>query len=102
MMTHALGEAGAPFLVGLLVDSRTRQVRRREVLDSFDGFLLQLKTVHTDYCQEMIDYLAIQQSLYLPMSLLCLGGLLFLLATKWVVRDEAAVSAGDPESEETR
>ena len=27
MMTHALGEAGAPFLVGLLVDSRTRQVK---------------------------------------------------------------------------
>ena len=38
----------------------------------------------------MIDYLAIQQSLYLPMSLLCLGGILFLLATIRVVRDETA------------
>ena len=28
MMTHALGEAGAPFLVGLLVDSRRREVDR--------------------------------------------------------------------------
>ena len=44
--------------------------------------MFQLDTVHSNYCKEMIDYLAIQQSLYLPMSLLCLGGLLFLLAAK--------------------
>ena len=50
----------------------------------------------------MINFLAIQRSLYLPFSLLLLGGLLFLLATKWVVRDEAAVSAGDTQSEATR
>ena len=27
MMTHALGEAGAPFIVGFLIDAMERQVR---------------------------------------------------------------------------
>ena len=39
----------------------------------------------------MVNFLAIQRSLYLPFSLLLLGGLLFLLATKWVRADKQAV-----------
>lgn len=40
----------------------------------------------------MISYVAIQRSLYLPFTLLLLGGLLFLIATKWVKSDKIAAT----------
>ena len=39
----------------------------------------------------MVTYLAIQQSLFLPFAVVLLGGLLFLVATKWIVNDKLAV-----------
>ena len=56
-----------------------------------DVFMCQVRKSHGSYCPEMINFLAIQRSLYLPFSLLLLGGLLFLLATKWVRADKQAV-----------
>ena len=56
-----------------------------------DVSLRQVRESHGSYCPEMVNFLAIQRSLYLPFSLLLLGGLLFLLATKWVRADKQAV-----------
>jgi len=75
MLTHALGEAGSPFLVGFLIDAMEKKVAK-----SHDG-----------YCSDMVTYLAIQQSLFLPFAVVLLGGLLFLVATKWIVNDKLAV-----------
>ena len=36
----------------------------------------------------MIKFVAIQRSLFLPFAMLLLGGLLFLIATKWVRKDK--------------
>ena len=36
----------------------------------------------------MVKFIAIQQSLFLPFAMLLLGGVLFLLATKWVRQDK--------------
>ena len=75
MMTHAIGEAGAPYLVGLLADGLKSGIRED----------------NSDYCPDTVDYFAIQYSLFLPFVLLFLGGVLFLIATIWVVRDKESV-----------
>ena len=54
---------------------------------------MKVKESHPDYCTDMINYIAVQRSLFVPFSLLLLGGLLFLLATKWVSRDKYAAEA---------
>ena len=75
MMTHAIGEAGAPYLVGLLAD----------------GLKGNIKGEHPDYCDDTINFFAIQYAMFLPFVLLFLGGILFLIATIWVVKDKHAV-----------
>ena len=92
MLTHALGEAGSPFLVGFLIDAMEKKVISYSAnVTNVDVSLCQVRESHGSYCPEMINFLAIQRSLYLPFSLLLLGGLLFLLATKWVRADKQAV-----------
>ena len=93
MLTHALGEAGSPFLVGFLIDAMEKKVLiySANVTNVDVSLLCQVRESHGSYCPEMINFLAIQRSLYLPFSLLLLGGLLFLLATKWVRADKQAV-----------
>ena len=75
MMTHALGEAGAPYLVGVLAD----------------GLKPGIKKNHVEYCAETVDYFGMQNAMFLPFALLFLGGVLFLVATIWVVKDKQAV-----------
>jgi len=75
MMTHALGEAGAPYLVGVLADSLKPGIRNN----------------NPEYCAETVEYFGMQRAMFLPFALLFMGGILFLLATKWVVRDKQAV-----------
>lgn len=75
MFTHALGEAGAPYLVGLLADSLKGGI----------------KEANPGYCQDLVDYYAIQYAMFLPFCLLFLGGCLFLIACRWVVADKQAV-----------
>ena len=95
MLTHALGEAGSPFLVGFLIDAMEKKVISHHLFCkchyNVDVSMCQVRESHGSYCPEMINFLAIQRSLYLPFSLLLLGGLLFLLATKWVRADKQAV-----------
>jgi len=74
MMTHALGEAGAPYLVGILADGLKPGIRSSN-----------------DYCHETVEYFGMQHAMFLPFALLFLGGILFLIATKWVVRDKHAI-----------
>jgi len=74
MMTHALGEAGAPYLVGILADGLKPGIRSSN-----------------DYCNETVEYFGMQHAMFLPFALLFLGGILFLIATKWVVRDKHAI-----------
>jgi len=78
MMTHALGEAGATSLVGALVDAIKPQMTERypEAVES---------------CPKLIEYYQYQNGIYLPMALLALGGILFLVACRYVVRDKQAV-----------
>ena len=75
MLTHALGEAGAPYLVGVLSD----------------GLQSTVKESRPESCFETIKYFAMQYAMFLPFVLLFLGSVLFLLATIWVVRDKQAV-----------
>jgi len=75
MLTHALGEAGAPYLVGVLADALKPGIQSN----------------HADYCHETVEYFGMQRAMFLPFAMLLLGGILFLLATKWVVRDKRAV-----------
>ena len=75
MFTHALGEAGAPYLVGVLAD----------------GLKPGIQSTNPSYCQELVDFYAIQYAMFLPFGLLCLGGILFLVACRWVVADKQAV-----------
>ena len=42
-------------------------------------------------CPKLIEYYQYQNGIYLPMALLGLGGLLFILACRYVVRDKHAV-----------
>lgn len=75
MFTHALGEAGAPYLVGLLAD----------------GLEVPVKESNPEYCQDLVDYYGIQYAMFLPFTLLGIGGILFLVACRWVVKDKQAV-----------
>jgi len=80
MLTHALGEAGAPYLVGLLAD----------------GIKTDIASNNPAYCDVTNTFFSQQYAFFLPFILLFLGGVLFLIATIWVVRDKKAV---DSESE---
>ena len=93
MLTHALGEAGSPFIVGFLIDAMENQVYQQLLTDyKNNSNIFQVSESHSNYCDDMISFVAIQRSLFLPFTLLLLGGLLFLIATKWVKSDkEAAV-----------
>jgi len=75
MLTHALGEAGAPPLVGALAD----------------GLKPMIKEKYPEYCEDMIEFYSLQYAMFLPFCLLFIGGLLFLLACRWVVDDKHAV-----------
>jgi len=75
MMTHAIGEAGAPYLVGLLAEGLE------------DG----IKEKHPDYCENTVYFYSHQYSFFLPFVLLLLGGILFLIATIWVAKDKQAI-----------
>ena len=44
-----------------------------------------------DACQEYIDFYAYQHAMFLPFGLLAMGGILFLVACRWVVADKQAV-----------
>ena len=78
MMTHALGEAGAPYLVGLLADWLADGINKE----------------NNNYCDDTVNYFAIQYSMYLPFLLLFFGGILFLISTFWVVEDKQAIDKG--------
>jgi len=81
MLTHALGEAGAPYLVGLLAQGLEPGIRE----------------ANPEYCQATVKYFAMQRAMFLPFAFCCLGGILFMIATHWVVRDKHAVE-NEPES----
>ena len=55
----------------------------------------QVRETHGNYCSEMISYLAIQRSLFLPFTLLLVGSIMFLLATKCVQSDKRAAEAAE-------
>ena len=42
-------------------------------------------------CPKLIEYYQYQNGIYLPMALLGLGGILFIIACRYVVRDKQAV-----------
>ena len=66
------------FKVGALVDAIKAQMEERHP-DSVES------------CPKLIEYYQYQNGIYLPMALLGLGGLLFILACRYVVRDKQAV-----------
>ena len=64
--------------VGALVDAIKPQMEERYP-----------ESVET--CPKLIEYYQYQNGIYLPMALLGLGGLLFILACRYVVCDKQAV-----------
>lgn len=75
MLTHALGEALAPWLVGMLAD---------HLEDS-------IKENNPEYCEETVYYYSHLYAFLLPFVLLFIGGVLFLFSTIWVVNDKRKV-----------
>jgi len=76
MATHALGEAGSPYIIGLISDA-----------------LINRDCPDLDKCEnlELTNYMALQQALFLAFSMLVLGGVLFCVAAIWIVPEKLAV-----------
>ncbi|XP_023345314.1 protein spinster homolog 1 [Eurytemora carolleeae] len=77
MATHALGEAGAPYIIGLISDSIIKSSCPEDDQDCLDSSLS--------------SYLGMQKALYLVFVLLVLGGILFILAALWIVPEKHTV-----------
>jgi len=75
MATHALGEAGAPYIIGTVSDA---------IIGDICPDLS---------CQdvELAKYLGLQRAMYLAFSLLFLGGIMYILATIWIKPEKEKV-----------
>jgi len=75
MLTHALGEALAPWIVGLFADSLEQGIKEN----------------NPEFCEETVYYYSHLYAFLLPFVLLFIGGVLFLFATLCVVKDKTKV-----------
>jgi len=76
MATHALGEAGSPYIIGVISDA-----------------LINTDCPDLETCSniELTTYYALQKSLYLAYGLLFLGGVFFLVSSIWIIDDRKKV-----------
>ena len=78
MASHALGEAGAPYLIGVISD------RLKEGIVGSD----------TGLSEEHVAFLALQRSFLLAFAILLTGALLFLVAAYWIKEDREKAVVG--------
>jgi flagellar biogenesis protein FliO len=96
LVSHALGDAGSPFLIGLVTDG-LKNITITEsagyckklnnptsVLENLPGSVNKTMTI----CEANIDFYSMQYSLLINVFVVGLGALFFFLTAIWIVKDK--------------
>jgi hypothetical protein len=103
LISHAFGDAGSPYLVGLISEGIKRAMRRQQksfdfgkTLESFSQIAENATTtIATTLAPQAdsneIQFKALQYSLFSTSFVEVLGGIFFLLTAAYILRDRANV-----------
>ncbi|XP_071449409.1 protein spinster [Hetaerina americana] len=104
--SHALGDAGSPYIVGLISDALIRFLSRSSTsklpaavsLVEFSSTMSSLEAPTPDEaCPQGVEpqvcFHSLQYSLFMPLFVEVLGGLFFILTAMYIVRDRSRVEA---------
>jgi MFS transporter, Spinster family, sphingosine-1-phosphate transporter len=104
LISHALGDAGSPYLVGLISETIKKSLRTNELNLQYGKDALQsfsqlsenaTTTVFTTIAQKpdstSIKFQALQYSLFSTSFVEVLGGIFFLLTAAYILKDRANV-----------
>jgi MFS family permease len=104
LVSHALGDAGSPFLIGMVTDGLKNNTITKATgycdkltspdleLNNLPGALNKTMTV----CEANIDFYSMQYSLLINVFVVGLGAVFFFLTAIWIVRDK--IKAENPEA----
>ncbi|XP_012275292.1 protein spinster isoform X2 [Orussus abietinus] len=87
LVAHALGDAGSPYLIGLLSEALKNTLSPELWIGSSEKLLLSTGKV----VDPVIEYRSLQYSLFLTIFVEVLGSLFFFLTALYIQRDKALV-----------
>lgn len=107
LVSHALGDAGSPFLIGVITDSLKNntisekagycnELRSRNfIISSLQG----MGNKKVTRCEAVIDFYSMQYSLLLNVLVVGVGSLFFFLTAIWIVSDKTKAETPEIENE---
>jgi len=101
LVSHALGDAGSPFLIGVITDSLKNHTVSEETgycdeLTSRNSIISDTHSIGNKTltrCEAVINFYSMQYSLLLNVLIVGLGSLFFFLTAIWIVDDKIKAEA---------
>jgi len=101
LVSHALGDAGSPFLIGVITDSLKNHTVSEETgycdeLTSRNSIISDIQSIgkkKLTRCEAVINFYSMQYSLLLNVLIVGLGSLFFFLTAIWIVDDKIKAEA---------
>merc|ERR1719150_2351804 len=105
LVSHALGDAGSPFLIGVITDSLKNNSISEDTgyCNGLKSRNLYLSEVHgvgnkqITRCEANIDFYSMQYSLLLNVLIVGLGSIFFFLTAIWIVGDKIRAESQEKE-----
>jgi len=85
LLSHALGDAGSPYLVGLLADSIKPMISKDGIENSTALIIPEKNITRGD---AYVEFQSLQYSLYTTVIIQILGGVCFLVTAMYIVNDK--------------
>jgi len=101
LVSHALGDAGSPFLIGVITDSLKNHTVSEDngycdELTSRNFIISDIQSIGNKKltrCEAVINFYSMQYSLLLTVLIVGLGSLFFFLTAIWIVHDKMKAEA---------
>ncbi|XP_065214331.1 protein spinster isoform X1 [Planococcus citri] len=90
LVSHAFGDAGSPYLIGVLSEFFKAFLKNGAVLAVFASTDITIEPSHVDGLSPQIEFRSLQYALFTTSFVEVLGGVFFLLTAMYVVEDKQA------------
>ncbi len=91
LISHMFGDAGSPYLIGLISDALRRVLTADAVCDTTPGshgLLIVDEATSKTGCDFAVDYFSMQYSLLISNAVEIVGGIFFLVTAVYIIKDK--------------
>lgn len=94
LLSHLFGDAGSPYLIGLVSDSlRNNTVTRENSCNLLvdPDFSFKIGDMNKTRCDATLEYYSMQHALGINIAVVAIGGIFFFICAIFIIKDKLVV-----------